>query len=426
VHRRTDRRETRRSLLRKQAPIESVASPSASKSAGPIHAHRTVVGPPPLFPRTMGNDSDLPLPKTGEPSTGNLASKNEVHEGVKGAQPSKLSASSTSDQGLSKNQLKKRKRWQKQLELKRRRKEQEREVKRQKAKRDGRDLDKERAEQAERERDGTGKRKRDEKWQQRMLKADSGNSFRVCFDCSFEDKMTSKEINSLSLQLRYVYAANKRSDWPVYVDVCGMNRQTQGFEILNKVEGFPEQWSKRAFGYFESGLEEVYSRQLQSSVDTEQSKKISATDQNDDKSSQVCCDVRAKPESGLYPSMKPGHRLVYLTGDSPNLLSTLDNNTTYIVGGIVDRNRLKRLAISRAELLQSSHPKLNITTARLPLDEHVNFKGVTRILTCNHVFDILQKYRENGYTDWKKAIMTVLPDRKELEEKPCSKDDGKM
>lgn len=235
--------------------------------------------------------------------------------------------------------------------------------------------------------------------------------------------MTSKEINSLSLQLRYVYAANKRSDCPIYVDVCGMNKHTQGFEILNRVEGFPEQWSNRAFNYFESGLEEVYSQQQHSDLDVEQSKKISATDHSDDKSSQVCCDVTAKPESGLYPSMKPGHKLVYLTGDSPNTLSTLDSNATYIIGGIVDRNRLKRLAISRAEALQSSHPKLNVTTARLPLDEHVNFKGATRILTCNHVFDILQRYRENGYTDWKKAIMTVLPDRKDLQEKPCSEDE---
>ena len=68
----------------------------------------------------MSNDSDHPVPKT-EPSTGNLAS-NEGH-GVEGDQPS---ASSTSDKGLSKNQLKKRKRWQKHIELKKRRKEQER------------------------------------------------------------------------------------------------------------------------------------------------------------------------------------------------------------------------------------------------------------------------------------------------------------
>ena len=80
----------------------------------------------------MGKDSDLPVPSTGN------ASKNEGHDGVTGgSQPTVPSASSTSgqDQGLSKNQLKKRKRWQKQLELKKRRKEQEREVKRQKAKR---------------------------------------------------------------------------------------------------------------------------------------------------------------------------------------------------------------------------------------------------------------------------------------------------
>jgi tRNA (guanine9-N1)-methyltransferase len=36
----------------------------------------------------------------------------------------------------------------------------------------------------------------------------------------------------------------------------------------------------------------------------------------------------------------------------------------------------------------------------------------TRVLTCNHVFEILIRYRENGH-DWKKALMDTLPQRKE-------------
>jgi transcription elongation factor Elf1 len=33
------------------------------------------------------------------------------------------------------------------------------------------------------------------------------------------------------------------------------------------------------------------------------------------------------------------------------------------------------------------------------------------------VFEILLKYRENGYKDWKDAILSVLPGRKEVQEK---------
>jgi hypothetical protein len=37
----------------------------------------------------------------------------------------------------------------------------------------------------------------------------------------------------------------------------------------------------------------------------------------------------------------------------------------------------------------------------------------------------LQRYRENGYDDWKKAIMAVLPCRKDVEEKKTDDYDGK-
>ena len=62
-----------------------------------------------------------------------------------------------------------------------------------------------------------------------------------------------------------------------------------------------------------------------------------------------------------------------------------------------------------------------LKTARLPLDENLDFKGSTRVLTCNHVFEILQKFRENGYNDWRSSIMAVLPGRKDVEEKNESK-----
>eukprot|EP00584_Thalassiosira_punctigera_P009475 CAMPEP_0172544150 /NCGR_PEP_ID=MMETSP1067-20121228/14364_1 /TAXON_ID=265564 ORGANISM="Thalassiosira punctigera, Strain Tpunct2005C2" /NCGR_SAMPLE_ID=MMETSP1067 /ASSEMBLY_ACC=CAM_ASM_000444 /LENGTH=474 /DNA_ID=CAMNT_0013330663 /DNA_START=21 /DNA_END=1445 /DNA_ORIENTATION=- len=399
----------------------------------------------------------------------------------------------TDEPPLSKNQLKKRRRWEKAQAVKRRRKEQSREVRRLKAAKEGRDLAAERRQQLQNEKEGKGWKKREEKWKEIMAKADVENSFRVCVDCTFEEDMSRKERNSLGLQLRYVYATNRRSSMPVYVDVCGLKKGGETRAHLEKVEGFPERWVGRAYHCWEAGLEEVYangadedggqkgegvengagvlandksaSDALAADGTNDNAKDVAddnksdvkatngtnegaesgadATENNesdaqtaddpnnnsnsnadDDKSDVVATDgtkfsnnAADDNESGEppYPKLRPDHQFVYLTGDSPNTLTSLDNNTTYIIGGIVDRNRLKRAAIDRAESIAAKNPSLKVKTARLPLDENVDFKGSTRILTCNHVFEILQRFRENGDRDWKGSIMAVLPCRKDLE-----------
>jgi tRNA (guanine9-N1)-methyltransferase len=101
-------------------------------------------------------------------------------------------------------------------------------------------------------------------------------------------------------------------------------------------------------------------------------------------------------------------KLVYLTSDSPNVLDDLDNDKVYVIGGIVDRNRLKRATIDRAK-------ELGIATARLPITQHLQL-FTSKVLTCNHVFGILLKYRDCG-NDWKKAMLEVLPKRKDIQGK---------
>ena len=96
-------------------------------------------------------------------------------------------------------------------------------------------------------------------------------------------------------------------------------------------------------------------------------------------------------------------KIVYLTSDSETVLNELDNSKIYVIGGIVDRNRLKRAAINKAD-------ELGVHTARLPIDEHLKLCA-TKVLTCNHVFEILQKYKD--HKDWKKALLEVLPARKD-------------
>lgn len=50
-----------------------------------------------------------------------------------------------------------------------------------------------------------------------------------------------------------------------------------------------------------------------------------------------------------------------------------------------------------------------IRTAKLPIREHLKMTR-THVLTVNHVFEILLRYREHG--NWKKALETVMPPRK--------------
>lgn len=48
---------------------------------------------------------------------------------------------------------------------------------------------------------------------------------------------------------------------------------------------------------------------------------------------------------------KEKDQLVYLTSDSPNTLESLDPKCVYIIGGIVDRNRMKGATYLKAQVL---------------------------------------------------------------------------
>lgn len=173
--------------------------------------------------------------------------------------------------------------------------------------------------------------------------------------------MTAKEINSLASQLRYCYAYNRRSSLPCYATATSVAGET--LQHLKNVSGF-EEWANRGFTCTGKSLEDFFQSEIS--------------------------------------------EMVYLTSDSDNVLEVLENNKTYIIGGIVDRNRLKRATISRAEAL-------GLKTAKLPLDAHLKQMESTRVLTCNHTFNILLKCKElvgKCENPWRQALMEVLPNRK--------------
>lgn len=99
----------------------------------------------------------------------------------------------------------------------------------------------------------------------------------------------------------------------------------------------------------------------------------------------------------------PKENVVYLTGDSPNILESLEEGKTYILGGIVDRNRYKYLCLDKAKKEGLSH-------AALPIAQHMPELTSRKVLTVNQVFEIMIRWIETK--DWGDAIRTVMPTRK--------------
>ncbi|GAA6059853.1 hypothetical protein JCM10212_007058 [Sporobolomyces blumeae] len=118
--------------------------------------------------------------------------------------------------------------------------------------------------------------------------------------------------------------------------------------------------------------------------------------------------------------------VVYLTGDSPNVLTTIDPRETYVLGGIVDRNRHKFLCLDKAN-------RLGVRHAQLPIGQHLPEMTTRKVLTVNQVFEIMVNYvesereqrqaaRDRGVVDereidkvggdWREALRKVMPERK--------------
>lgn len=113
----------------------------------------------------------------------------------------------------------------------------------------------------------------------------------VLFDLSFDEKMTDKEIRSLTQQMMFCRGVNRRVEKPVKIVCASMCGRTEK-RLDTAITGFHtwKHWT---------------------------------------------ADKRSHIE--LYPR----EQLVYLSGDAKDTLLTLEPDKVYIIGGIVDHNRHK-------------------------------------------------------------------------------------
>ncbi|WFD03833.1 tRNA (guanine(9)-N(1))-methyltransferase [Malassezia obtusa] len=219
---------------------------------------------------------------------------------------------------------------------------------------------------------------------------------RVVVDLGFDDLMTADEATSLAAQLGYLYGVNRTSSHPfeelVFTGAGRTSSASLGFA--------PPHGGAHAFPTAGTSDTSLFHDRVGAHMED---KNRGSWRRWSRVKLREYGGLEALWESSDAPCQKSD--LVYLTADTDETIDTLEEGKTYIIGGIVDRNRYKHLCAKKAEAL-------GIPTARLPIDiEHLGQQmNARKVLTVNQVFAILVGWTETR--DWKDALQRGLPSRK--------------
>ncbi|XP_039497736.1 tRNA methyltransferase 10 homolog A [Drosophila santomea] len=186
----------------------------------------------------------------------------------------------------------------------------------------------------------------------------------VAIDLDYDDLMHERDIAKCVKQCLRIYTINRRSPQPGKLHFTGIRRNGHIHDSFKKNDGW-ENWHVQY--HFDRGHADVFDRS----------------------------------------------QLVYLTCESDRVLDKLQAGCTYVIGGLVDHNHFKGLCHSRAT-------EAGLTTARLPLSEHVDMK-TRAVLSTYHVFELLTKVAAGQ--DWTAAILDTIPMRKGAKAKITEKKD---
>uniref|UniRef100_U3I4Q2 tRNA methyltransferase 10 homolog A n=1 Tax=Anas platyrhynchos platyrhynchos TaxID=8840 RepID=U3I4Q2_ANAPP len=186
----------------------------------------------------------------------------------------------------------------------------------------------------------------------RMRREVVPSTLRLIVDCSFDDLMVLKDVKKLHKQIQRCYAENRKAFHPVQFYLT-----SHGGQLKSNMNENDKGWVNWK-------------------------------------------DIQIRTEH--YSELIKKEDLVYLTSDSPDVLSDLDEKKAYVIGGLVDHNHHKGITYKKAVEQGIGH-------AQLPLGNFVKMNS-RKVLAVNHVFEIILAYLEKK--DWKEAFFSVLPQRK--------------
>jgi tRNA (guanine9-N1)-methyltransferase len=227
----------------------------------------------------------------------------------------------------------------------------------------------------------------------------------IIFDCDFEEYMYDQELKSLGLQITRCYSDNRKAKYKTHLALSSF-----GGKMRERFDGILDKQYKswKGFRFFEEDFVAV----------AEKSKEWMISPQDDEDIGAIRRPTADKKEDDEATTSDAGDEgeIIYLSSESDNVLTHLKPNSTYIIGGLVDKNRHKGICHRRAE-------GRNVKTAKLPIKEYLEMRD-RQVLVTNHVLEILLKWMEFG--DWGKAFMEVMPKRKggKLREDGTHDDDG--
>ena len=213
----------------------------------------------------------------------------------------------------------------------------------------------------------------------------------VIFDCDLEELMFDNELKSLGLQITRCYSDNRKANFRAHLALSSF-----GGKMKERFDGIlaKQYTSWKGFQFFEEDFVEVSEKAKQWMSGPEGGKVLGAL--------KTSAESNSSSEQEQAEAAEEEGEVVYLSSESDNVLTHLKPNSTYIIGGLVDKNRHKGICHKRAV-------ERGIKTAKLPIGEYLEMKS-RQVLVTNHVLEIMLKWMEFG--DWGKAFMAVMPERK--------------
>ncbi|XP_015334057.1 tRNA methyltransferase 10 homolog C [Marmota marmota marmota] len=176
----------------------------------------------------------------------------------------------------------------------------------------------------------------------------------LVFDMDFDNYMKPKELQNAVSQLLESEGWNRRNVDPFHIYFC--NLKIDGAYQRELVKRYGEKWDKLL---------------------------LTATE---------------KSHVDLFPK----DNIIYLTADSPNVMTTFKHDRIYVIGSFVDKNMQPGISLAKAK-------RLKLATECLPLDKYLQWDIGTKNLTLDQMMRILLCLKNTG--SWEEALKFV-PKRK--------------